>query len=101
MTRVLSCLLLFSSPLLGAPCTSSTYQITGSVRDANGNPIADASVFLLLDVVSEKKFHEHGMRAARFRTNGAGRYHAEIACKTFTVRLPVEAHAGASQTQET
>ena len=76
----LSCLLLLSSPLHGAPCPSSTYQITGSVRDANGNPIADASVFLLLDVVSEKKFHEHGMRAARFRTDGAGRYQAEIAC---------------------
>ncbi len=80
-SRLLFFLLVLSSPLLGAPCTSSTYQISGSVRDANGNPIADASVFLLLDVVSEKKFHQHGMRAARFRTDGTGRYHAEIAYK--------------------
>jgi len=80
MTRLLFCVFLLSSPLFGAPCTSSTYRITGSVRDAHGNPIANASVFLLLDVVSEKKFHEHGMRAARFRTDDAGRYHAEIAC---------------------
>ena len=78
---LLLCILIPSSTLLGAPCTSSTYRITGSVRDAGGNPIADASVFLLLDVVSEKKFNEHGMRAARFRTDGAGRYHGEIACK--------------------
>ena len=80
MTRLMSCLLLFSSPVLAAPCTSSTYRITGRVQDANGSPIANASVFLLLDVVSEKKFHEHGMRAARFRTDGSGTYHAEIAC---------------------
>ena len=81
LTTILVCLLLLSSPSLGASCTSSTYQITGSVRDAHGTPIADASVYLLLDVVSEKKFQEHGMRAARFRTDGAGRYRAQIACK--------------------
>ena len=80
MIRLAACLLLCTTPLLGAPCSSSTYQVRGAVRDAAGTPIDDASVFLLLDVVSEKKFHQHGMRAARFHTDGAGRYDASIAC---------------------
>ncbi len=81
MTRLLLfCALLLPSPLLGAQCSSDQYLISGMVRDAKGTPIVGATVQVLLDVISEKKFHEYGVRARSFHTDDSGRYIADLDC---------------------
>lgn len=72
--------LFWVAPALAAACSSGYYQVTGIVRDTTGRPLADARVFVLLDTISEKKFLEQGVRARSFRTDGAGRFTANIDC---------------------
>jgi hypothetical protein len=61
-------------------CDPARYQIMGNVTDPGGQPIADASVRLLLDQVSLERFAEEGMRARLTRTAGTGAYLALIDC---------------------
>lgn len=69
-----------SSLVAGDACKPARYQIMGSVLDAGGRPIADASVRLLLDQVSAQKFAEEGPRARLIRANRFGKYLALIDC---------------------
>ena len=73
-------ILLAAPASAGGSCKSRHFVIAGTVRDTAGKPLADASVFLLVDTVSEKKFNQHGMRTRRFRTDKSGRYQGEIDC---------------------
>ncbi|MCP3979645.1 MAG: hypothetical protein GY716_09990 [bacterium] len=61
-------------------CDARRYRLGGRVEGGAGRPVADARVHLLLDRVSQKKFHKQGIRARKARTDRHGRYDLEVAC---------------------
>jgi len=61
-------------------CGHNAWAFYGAVRDAGGQPIGDAEVFLLLDKVNQTDYLKVGVRGRRFRTNEYGKYQAGLIC---------------------
>ncbi len=62
-------------------CEVRRYRVWGRVMDPNGRPLEHASVYLLLDEVSQKKFNDRGMRARSGSTNAYGRFRVDVVCE--------------------
>ena len=79
--RILLITFLLLAPQVGAvDCEYEAWAFFGAVRNAGGQPIGDAEVFLLLDKVSEGDYLREGVRGRRFRTNEYGKYQAGLVC---------------------
>lgn len=63
-----------------AQCRSDEIEVIGMVKDSSGVPMRDATVYVLLDQISQKKWAEQGLRARRFRTDFNGQFRAYIDC---------------------
>jgi len=61
-------------------CDYDAWAFFGAVRDAGGQPLGDAEVFLLLDKVNQADYLREGVRGRRFRTNVYGKYQAGLVC---------------------
>ena len=67
-------------PAAAGGCDSDAWAFYGAVRDASGNPIGDAEVFLLLDKIDQSEYLKEGVRGRRFRSNEYGKYQAGLIC---------------------
>ena len=77
---VLIACLLIAPATSAVDCSHDAWAFYGAVREAGGQPINDAEVFLLLDKVSRADYLEDGVRGRRFRTNEYGKYQAGLVC---------------------
>jgi hypothetical protein len=68
-------------PPAAAQCRGDQYAVVGRVVDGMGQPVKEATIYVLLDQLSKKKFAEEGVRARTFRTDGSGRYSAYVDCR--------------------
>ena len=73
-------LVVSAPPAVAGSCDSDAWAFYGAVRDASGNPIGDAEVFLLLDKIDQSEYLEEGVRGRRFRSNDYGKYQAGLIC---------------------
>ena len=70
----------FGVRIAAGACRSEQIEVIGMVKDSSGVPVRDATVYVLLDQISQKKWSEQGFRARRFRTDFNGQFKAYIDC---------------------
>lgn len=73
-------LLAAALPAFATKQCDKVYHVRGRILDASDRPVSDASVFLLLDEISQKKFAREGVRAVRARSLDGGRFTRTVTC---------------------
>ena len=81
-----------AGPLSAGTCEIRRYRLWGRVLDPNGRPLVNASVHLLLDEISQKKFSQGGMRARGGNTNAYGTFRVDVVCEPEAAPNPCAGH---------